>query len=117
MLFHCAENGSVTMGPEVHKGIGNVTMSRWNVEKYPPHVRTVGVMEIEPGNGWGIHTHVGEAEFYYIAEGVGTVVDGQGNKETALTGDLNICYDGETHAIYNEGTQRLKIVYFFSTTA
>lgn len=75
---------------------------------------------IKPGMGLGDHTHHGEFEVYYILKGVGTYND-NGTEILVHPGDVTVCPDGETHGIYNNGTEDLEfialIVYTTKTDA
>lgn len=75
----------------------------------PPHNRIFGEMTLRPGCSIGSHTHVQEAEIYYILEGTG-VLDDNGIEREVTVGDCGICYAGESHAIYNRSNDILRVL-------
>ena len=64
---------------------------------------------IKPGMGLGLHKHTDEIEVYYILSGEGRY-DDNGTEVTVRPGDTTVCYDGESHAIYNDGTEDLEFI-------
>lgn len=61
---------------------------------------------IKPGDALHVHQHVGEAESYYILQGVGLYND-NGKEITVTPGYVTYTGDGESHGIQNIGKEDL----------
>jgi len=77
--------------------------------------RLFGLLVVPPGCSVGEHTHTGEQEAYYILEGVATYND-NGTAATLYPGDIAVCFDGEFHAVRNDGEVDLKFIALISNT-
>ena len=64
---------------------------------------------IPPGGSIGKHVHEGEYEIYYILKGK-ALIDDNGIVCELNPGDMNLCNDGEYHAIENIGGDNLEYV-------
>lgn len=66
---------------------------------------------LEPGATIGAHTHEGNEEVYFVAEGHGTmIVDGE--ESPIGPGDVSVCRSGHSHGIRNsqDGPMRLIVI-------
>lgn len=62
----------------------------------------------DEGVDW--HTHIGEAEYYYILKGQGVFTDTDGSEHTVEAGDVCTIKPGQSHAIRNEHAETLEFI-------
>ncbi|MEA4871330.1 MAG: cupin domain-containing protein [Synergistaceae bacterium] len=63
-------------------------------------------LELDPGASVGYHKHTGTEEVYFIMTGKGLYTE-EGEKCTALPGDVFLCREGCSHGILNTGEVKL----------
>ncbi len=96
--------------PNVRGGKGTVDFEHFlPTDKMPAHFRILADTVVEPGCSLGMHRHVGECEFYFIAEGEGLYND-NGKEYTVHAGDMTFCFEGEEHGIENVSDAPLHII-------
>ena len=78
-------------------------------ELRPKKSRLFAVMSLEKGCSVGRHDHTGETEIYYVLQGEGLIND-NGIIRPFLTGDCNVCGNGDFHSVSNENDETLKIL-------
>ena len=71
--------------------------------------RLFSEITLEPGCSIGQHEHKGEAEIFFITQGVATV-DDNGITQTLTAGDMLYTGDGSYHSIANHGDETLRLV-------
>jgi len=62
---------------------------------------------LPPGSSVGMHKHEGDMEICYFLSGTGLVKDEEDGKFQVKAGDVNICFDGKSHEIINNGDEDL----------
>jgi quercetin dioxygenase-like cupin family protein len=92
------------------QGKGNIYFHDWLLpEEAAGHGRVFSKVVIPVGSSIGYHQHKGEFEAFYVAEGEGTLRDG--DVTTVIhAGDMNLCKNGDFHGIENTGTQDLVLM-------
>ncbi len=92
---------------------------RWrtllSADRTPTAALTLGVVELEPGDGTAprLHRHA-QPETYYVLEGEGRVRIGD-REEALRPGHTVFIPGGALHAAWNTGTSVLRILYAFPT--
>jgi mannose-6-phosphate isomerase-like protein (cupin superfamily) len=84
-------------------GTGHVDVIHFAEKTDTKGIRLLAEMTVPPGSGFGYHEHVGEAEYFLIISGTGTVND-NGTEVPVGPGDLALVRNGESHCIRNTGT-------------
>ena len=116
-MFYEKEDRKDTVMSNLRGGIGDVVMRPVVTEgTLPPHYRLLNDCVMEKGCSIGMHPHEGESEVYYILEGEATVTDAAGTRKLQ-PGDAEICFDGESHTVINEGDEPLKMLCVIVTNA
>ena len=64
---------------------------------------------LESGCSIGTHTHVGDAEFFYILSGHGVASD-DGIEIAVEAGDVVVTADGHAHGLRNDGQDPLELL-------
>jgi mannose-6-phosphate isomerase-like protein (cupin superfamily) len=64
---------------------------------------------LPPGVSIGPHIHEGEAEIYLIISGSGIYSGKDGKSVRVKSGDMTICYSGESHGIENDTQEPLRV--------
>lgn len=80
-----------------------------NAGEFADKGRLFSHIVLKPGSGLGDHTHKGDFEIYYILKGEGRYND-NGTPAVLRPGDTSVCLDGETHGIFNDGTENLEFI-------
>ena len=70
-------------------------------------IKEIGLMTLKPGDSIGLHSHSDNEDTYIILSGTGTFEDGSGNKTEVGPKSVTIACPGESHALYNTGTEDL----------
>ena len=96
--------------PEMWGGAGTVRMTQIvREEELMGKGRLFNHITIDPGCSIGLHTHTGEAEYFYILSGSGVASD-NGQEILLEKGDMLRTGDGECHALRNDGVEPLELV-------
>lgn len=66
-----------------------------------------GVNSILPDSGIGFHKHVHDEEVYIIISGQGEYIDNDEKCHKVKAGDIMFCCKGESHGLFNTGTEPL----------
>lgn len=85
-------------------------------EDSPLHARLITEIIVAPGCSIGSHTHVHEAEIYYVVSGEGILDDG-GNDIIFRKGDCHYCHNGDYHGVRNTSDEPLKLFAIVVTEA
>jgi mannose-6-phosphate isomerase-like protein (cupin superfamily) len=72
-------------------------------------VNICAIMNLEPGQSVGLHTHGPDAEIYYLLSGRLTVTD-HGVHTYLDEGDTMFTGDGESHSAMNESDQPAQLL-------
>ncbi|MDR1242015.1 MAG: cupin domain-containing protein [Deltaproteobacteria bacterium] len=97
---------------QMRGGKGEVAICRMlTADALPPGspFKMTSVNVIPPGASIGPHIHEGEAEIYLIISGSGIYSGKDGKSVRVKTGDLTICYSGESHGIENDTQEPLRM--------
>ena len=88
-------------------GEGTAALEHWLAEgQRCPHLRKAATLILPPGASMGMHTHEREAEIYLVWQGEGEY-DDDGTPVMVGPGDVMVCRDGQSHALWNTGSGRL----------
>jgi uncharacterized cupin superfamily protein len=69
------------------------------------HPFDIELARLPPGKkNYPYHSHVAQTEYYIVLSGVGTMMDGEGNRVSIKSGDHVIVPPGEAHQIINESS-------------
>jgi mannose-6-phosphate isomerase-like protein (cupin superfamily) len=95
-------------------GAGSVTVRHiFKPEEFTAKVRLCATCTIPPGAGIGSHEHLGEDEVYYVLCGSGILDDGK-TQTRVSTGDAVLTGNGESHAIFNDGSEPLELMAYIT---
>lgn len=72
--------------------------------------RLFATATIPPGATIGQHPHEGEYEMYLILKGT-VHMDDNGTPVVLEAGDLNVCYNGQTHALENRSDTPAEVLF------
>ena len=70
------------------------------------NIRLLAEMTLTPGCSIGSHAHETETEYYIILSGTGEV-DDNGEKKQVTAGDAIVTGGGDSHGIFNNGSEPL----------
>ncbi len=73
-------------------------------------IKEIGLMTLKPGDSIGLHSHDDNEDTYIILSGNGTFEDGNGNKTSVGPQSVTIACPGESHALYNTGSEDLVFI-------
>jgi mannose-6-phosphate isomerase-like protein (cupin superfamily) len=108
-MIKTAKDMRIEERDNMRNGPGHVVIQHIVENEQLHHARLFSTITLLAGDGIGQHTHTDETEYYYILEGIGKVVEDDGEK-TVSSGDVVITGNGESHSITNTGTEPLKFV-------
>ncbi len=96
---------------ECHGGVGTLD---WTVVLEGAEATAGGVNYIHddvvpPGASIGEHRHEGDAEYYYVLEGRGTMLL-DGERVAVAAGDITAVLPGGTHGLENDSAAPMRIV-------
>lgn len=115
-MISTPKDRTVKSMPNLLGGDGTILMTPLFSEKIP-HLRLLNVVELEPGVSIGVHVHSAEAEAFYVLEGVGTILENDGEYRTLQPGDAHLCQSGEQHSLSNRGDATLRVLAIIPTVA
>jgi len=94
----------------IEKDLGNFKMFNCLKDgEYPPHVKLVCEVEIQPGKACREHSHLEDYEIFYFLSGKGTYLDNDKIYQVE-SGDITICPIGSSHAIKPIGDKPIKFL-------
>ena len=73
-------------------------------------IKEIGLMTLKPGDSIGLHSHADNEDTYIILSGTGVFEDGKGNKINVGPQSVTIACAGESHALYNTGSEDLVFI-------
>ncbi len=90
-------------------GAGEVTVRHYlKPEEMTARTRLCAEMTLPPGASIGAHEHVTEDEIYLVQRGKGKMTDG-GKEIDIAPGDVILTGKGESHSIWNTGSEDLVV--------
>jgi mannose-6-phosphate isomerase-like protein (cupin superfamily) len=95
-------------------GNGKVKLLHIVEREHLKNARLMAFLTIPPHSGIGLHEHVNETEYFIVLKGVGFVSD-NGTEKEIKEGDVLITGGGETHSIWNEGSEDIKLLAIIIT--
>ena len=78
-------------------------------EGFNPKVRMFSLVDLEPGQEVGFHTHTGENETYFFLSGTGVYSD-NGTDVPITPGLTTFCPSGEGHGVKNTGNEVIRFI-------
>lgn len=95
-------------------GSGPVTLTYlFQSDEFLGKARLCARITLEPGSSIGYHEHIDEDEIYFILQGQAVLSDSTIPDEQVLNaGDASITLGGQSHAIRNDGADRLELLAF-----
>lgn len=103
------EEQSVELRENVCEGVGKVHVRNIFEPSELKNVRLMNHIVVEPGATFGVHTHHGEAEIYYILKG--KLVTGEaGGRYELHPGDATCTGDNCFHYLENVGEEPAELI-------
>lgn len=94
----------------IQNGIGEILMqNKFSSDDTDDRCKLVAVLNIEPGQGTGIHDHTKDIEILYVIEGELTCND-DNERKTIKQGDITVTAKGSVHNIFNESDKTAKVL-------
>ena len=102
-LFACSDISPIAVANQ-RNGIGTILLRTMLGKAVEDSVfSAISVITLPPGTSIGVHIHENNEEAYVIIAGEALYTYEEG-EHVMKAGDIALCYKGEKHGIFNNGT-------------
>lgn len=109
-MYQKANQMQVEVREKMRGGAGSAQICHLlSAGQLPAKCRLLSRITLEPNCGIGYHVHQGETEIFYFLAGEAQV-DDNGDEIICRAGDVQATPSGCGHAVYNAGSETVKMV-------